>query len=996
MLLNLKPYPYLIAGAFGMALTSGFFCMDAYAAEEGAVLEEIVVTGSRIKRPGAVSTSPIYSMDTTEIAFQQETELEKILRDLPFTVPSDGQNVNNGSDGAATIDLRGLGSERNLILMNGRRMTPYNHNGEVDTSSLPTTLIERVDVITGGASAVYGSDAIAGAVNLVMKNDFEGIEINTSHSETGDSDGEIESVSITLGSNLDNGAGNVAVNLSWSERKAVLLGQRDLGTLGIDTESGANYAEFKAGQGPVPPTTAGCGGPDVAQAGGSTTSMPTRVSIAGPAGVGQFLEDRTLFTGDAGWGLGGGCSVFNFNPYNFYTIPNERYNAIVIGNFEFNDNFEAYTTIEYSNVTVDTQIAPSGTFGAYFDVPLANPFIGDQALQAILDKANGAIGSTLFAGSAGDNWNDVNANGVVDTADYLKMQLRRRTLELGPRSEHWDNNHFTFLFGAKGELYKDWDYDVSFQYGESNRTTARGGYTNLTNIQNALDSVDGVTCNNGDTTCVPIDLFGGYGTITPDMAGYAIAIALQEQMYDQTILTGLVSGPVDVAQLPTAASPLSLSLGYEHREENGSFVPDECLKLAPASCQGGAGGNQLPISGGFTVEEFFLEGYLPLVEDMAFAQSLSLEFGFRTSDYNITGSNDTWKAGLNWQPIDSLMVRVMQQEATRAPNVAELFSPVVTSLGNALGDPCSVANAANIDATLRDLCISTGMLPGQVGVVQDIVSGQVNAIAGSNLLLPPDPETADTLTVGFVWTPAFDVLPGLRVSVDYYDIDIEDFIGEFTEQEILDQCYVAGIAAACDNILRINGDLTSPSSGLNLTTTNLLYLQAEGVEIGFAFGFDIGEWGDLQFTGTINKYLTQESRSSSLTPVIDCKGYYGTSCTPLSDLRWVQRTTWNFRDLAVSLQWRHLDAIKVEEAQVASTYIAFQKIDDYDYLDLYASYVLWDERIKLSVGVDNLTDEDPPVVGGESGSTNFNNGNTYPANYDTLGRVYVVGLNFQM
>ncbi len=983
--------------AFATAATLG--TAPAVYAQETA-LEEVIVTGSRIRRPGLQSASPITSVGLEEIEFQQEVEVEKILRELPSTIPGDNENVNNGTDGVTTVDLRGLGPERNLILLNGRRMTPANFRGRVDISTIPTALIERIDIITGGASAVYGSDAIAGAVNVVLKNNFEGFDLQVTNSTTKENDADMDNISLTLGSALEGGRGHVALNLSWSEREPLLLGQRDIGTVGIQTADGAGLTEFLAGQGATTPM-AGCGGPSVAATGGSTTSMPTRVAIAGAGSVGQFLEDRTLFTGDAGTGLGarGGCSVFNFNPFNYFRTPQERYNIFAMGNFEFNENLEVYSTMEYSNITVRQQVAPSGTFGARFDVPMANPLIPAAAQAEILSFANSAVGlGTLSPGGQGSNWYDVNSNGVVDSADYLKMQLRRRTLELGTRSENYDTEHFSILAGARGALLGDWNYDVSFQYGESNRTTVRDGYTNLTNIQNALDTTDGVTCVNGDATCVPIDLFGGFGTITPEMAAYARAIALQQQKYDQTIGQIVLDGPVDFVQLPTASTPLALSVGFETRDEFGSLDPDECLKLAPASCQGGAGGNILPIAGGYRVDEFFIEGQLPLLDGINLVDALNLEFGYRDSDYNTVGNVDTWKVGVNWTVNDSLLVRVMEQEATRAPNVSELFSPVTTGLDNATLDPCSVNNAANVmnNPTLQSLCESTGMLPAQVGAVQDIVSGQINILEGSNPASPPNAETAETFTAGFVWTPEINALSdlgieNLTVSLDYYDIDITDVIGEFSAQQILDQCYVVGLASACGNINRVDGDFTSPSSGVLLFTTNLAFERAEGYELGFNFGWDLDGYGDLQFSGNVNKYLTQESQSDSLTPVIDCSGFFGTSCDPISDLSWTQRTTWNWGDLTASLQWRHTDSVRVERPELAATFSAFTDIDDYDYLDLYVSYFLWDERIRLSLGVDNLTDEEPPILGNESGDTSSNFGNTYPSNYDIYGRTYTFG-----
>ncbi|WP_034898939.1 TonB-dependent receptor plug domain-containing protein, partial [Paraglaciecola psychrophila] len=298
---------------------------------EAAEVEKISITGSRIRRPGAVSTSPIFSMSSEELGFFQEPEVERMLKVLPSTIPGDGANVNNGSAGAATVDLRGLGTQRTLILMDGRRMTPFNFNGQVDTASIPTALLQSVDVVTGGASAVYGSDAISGAINFIMKKNFEGVELQYNHAVTGDNDGQKDNISLTLGSNSADGKGNIALSVSWMNRDQVLLGDRPLGLLGIDSETGAGLNEFSAGLPPVP-GPAGCDGPNVVDfvlGSGSTTAIPTKFALVGYAPAnGQFRNDGSI---------GADCSRFNFNPFNFYQTPAERYSATAIGHYEIND-----------------------------------------------------------------------------------------------------------------------------------------------------------------------------------------------------------------------------------------------------------------------------------------------------------------------------------------------------------------------------------------------------------------------------------------------------------------------------------------------------------------------------------------------------------------------------------------------------------------------------------------------------------------------------------
>jgi iron complex outermembrane recepter protein len=980
----------ILTGAAAVAAAS----LPAYA-QDADVEDTIVVTGTRIVQPGVVSSSPIYSIGEEELQRQQEPEVEKILRLLPITVPGDNQNVNNGTQGASTVNLRGLGSQRNLILVNGKRAVPFNDDGEVDTSMIPLALIERIDIVTGGASAVYGSDAISGALNFILKDDFEGVDIQANTSQTAEKDGQDQYFAVTVGTNAADGRANIVLGLNYQEREEVLLGSRPLGELGIVTADGGGYEDFLAGRAPAAPV-AGCGGPGSVAVGGSTTTLPTRVAIAGGPGLGQFRDDGSLL---------GNCGVFNFNPFNFYQTPLERYNATVLADYELSDNIEVYSMFNYGKSKVKQQVAHSGIFGNTYFVPLANPLIGAQARGAMIAAAEaGRLGGSVNVAGVPDpanpgdflynNWRDINSNGVVDPADELELSIRRRTVELGTRSEDYNSELFQITMGLRGDLSETWSYDASVQYGESNRVLLRQGYTNLTNVGNALRTTDGITCENGDPTCVPLNVFGGFGSITPEMARYSGASALQQQDYEQFVATAYVTGAFEQLQLPGASAPVAFSLGVERRDERASLTPDECLKLAPDSCLGGAGGYLLPIDGGYTVDEIFAEALVPLLDGKRGAEGLDLKFGYRNSDYDPSGSDDTWKIGLNWRPVQSLLFRAMRQRAARAPNVDELASPRVSGLDNANLDPCSIGNAANITATLRARCLATGMSNAQVGTVEDNVAGQVNIFEGTDLANLPTIEQADTTTYGVVWTPEIGNLQNPVFSLDYYDINIQNPIEEFTPQEILDACYVLGLASECSKVVRIGGTLTLPGAGVELLTRNKVYLQAEGIELGFSFGIGVGR-GDLSFSGTVNKYLTHEFQSLAALPVVDCNGYFGTSCEqPRPSLRFIQRTTWDYNDLSLSAQIRHLDSVDVQPPEAAAVFPGFRTIESFDYLDLYASYRLKD-RYLLSFGAMNVTDEDPPVVGNEAGSTDFNSGNTFPGAYETLGRTYTMQVNIR-
>ncbi|WP_411288799.1 TonB-dependent receptor domain-containing protein, partial [Phenylobacterium sp.] len=864
-------------------------------------------------------------------------------------------------------------------------------SGVVDIGTIPAGLIERVDVVTGGASAVYGSDAISGLVNFIFKRNFEGVELDTGYSQTGDKDGATYRAALTIGANVAEGRGNVAMSLGYSKREPVLLGDRAIGQVGIVTATGGGLGVTS------PPHPVNCGGPGSVPTtfGGSSTTIPSRIALVGvPAATGAFQvrEDRTL---------GPNCSVFNFNPFNYYQTPAERFSATAVGHYEINENVEAYARTMFTRTNVRQQIAPSGIFGNAFFVPLSNPFLSASQRTTLITAANAArTAGTLTAA----NFRDLNANGTIDAADDLNLVIRRRTVELGPRSSSYETNYYQMVFGLRGDNafgLEDWSWDASLQRGESSRTEVRAGYTNVTNFGNALNAVSTTSCRTGGSACVPIDIFGPFGAITPAAAAYSGAVGILQSSYVQQLASVNLTGPIPAIQSPLAAVPLAVSVGAEYREEFGRTEPDECLKLAPTSCLGGAGGNTLPIAGGYSVYELFGEAIFQLAADQSWAKSLDIEVGYRFSDYDPSGVNKTWKYGVNWEPMEGLRFRAMQQRAARAPNIGELAAPLVSGLRNATFDPCSSGNTAPISAALRALCISTGQTTAQVGTIQDIVSGQVSTFEGTNLARLPKPEKADTTTIGVVWQPTFmPTLRNLSISVDYYRIKIDSPIGIFQAQEVLDDCYIAANTVACANIVRVNGDIASPASGIQLFTTNLKRLEAEGIEGSVAFGVDMTtfgldeKWGSLAFQWTGNYYLTNESQSGDATKVIDCVGFFSTQCDPTPEFRFVQRTSWNIGDLQLSYLWRYVGKINVAPNQEAVTFLAFRSIEAHNYFDLSASYAI-NDTVRVSAGVRNVFENDAPVVGNEAGTTSANSGNTFPSGYDVLGRVFSVGLNLR-
>ena len=1001
----------------GALLAAGAISGTAYAqdAEDDNENDVIIVTGTRIQNPNVTAASPINTIGQEELNRKFTPNVERVFRDLPITIPGDGQNVNNGTQGQATVDLRGLGPQRSLVMIDGKRLSPFDINGTADVSTIPFIMLDRVDIITGGASAVYGSDAMSGAINFILRKDFEGVEVDAGYSITEQGGGDTYDVSALFGSQFADGRGHVTVGGNYTSRGSVQLGQRDFGLFGVSSSTGSGL-----GAPPPEPAPECSGNTDLTTAHssgvGSTTAIPATLNLRSGNSY-QFRDDGSLVLGE--------CARFNFNPFNYYQTPQERWQATTIAAYDISDNVQMYGRASFTSNNVTSQIAPSGTFGQTFTIPVGNPFFNDAARSLIVDDLNTAAAAfvagidtsdpdqaaLLAADPMGFNQVgiiDVNGDGVFDASDAFLSTARRRTLELGPRTSIFDTDQFQFVWGIRGELpavLEGWNYDLSWQRGETNFIETRDGFTNLTNLQLGIDTVDAATCTSVTGTvsgapCTPINIFGPVGSITDAQreSGFFTAIANDIRDASQTVIHGSVNGDVAQLQSPWAGLPLSAAFGFEYRKEKAASSPDVCLQLAPSSCQGGAGGNRLPVAGEYRAWEGFVEGIMPIVQDRPFFENLSIEAGYRYSDFNPQGTTDTWKAGVSWEIVPNLRLRYMEQQAVRVANVGELFRPITTALANATFDPCSVGNPnpPQPGSAQFDLCVQTGVLPSQVGLVPDIISGQVNVFNGTNPANLPEPETARTRTAGIVWQPDMSAL-GLgdagatTLSVDYYNIDIEDFINQPTGQEALDLCYVIQDPTQCAGIVRIGGALTVSGTGAPAFFTNFEFFRAEGVEIGVNSNYDIGRFGSLGFAYNGNIYLTNEFQTTAASPVVDCRGFYGTSCNPVPKYRHTARFTWDVDPFNASLLWRRIGAMEAQQNEAAALFPAFRQVEAQDYLDLSASFQI-NEDLVISGLVTNLANKNPPILGNNTGTTAFNSGNTFPSLYDTLGRVYSVNV----
>ena len=1009
----------VLAGAIA-ALCAPVMAQDQ--SDEEAI-EEIITTGTRIRDENIVAASPITTISEQEISLKQTPNIERVFRDMPITIPGDGENVNNGTAGQATLDLRGLGPERSLLLIDGKRLAPYDINGQVTTDVIPINMIKRVDVVTGGASAVYGSDAMSGAVNFILRDDFEGFEVEYGWSETdsskAESGGGEDTTYMSALWGIQSDKGSLVLGGSKTSRGSVLLANRSFGLFGVSSATGSGLGE------PPPEPTPDCSGNTEfttahSSGVGSTTAIPATLNLRSGNSY-QFRDNGDLVAGE--------CARFNFNPFNYYQTPQDRTQFTTIASYEYNDNVEFYGRATYSANRSAFQIAPSGTFGTAFTIPVMNPFLNDAARATIVGDLNtgaasfvtqtsaaiaecqadptcdaetlAALQAALAADPQGFNSvgiQDVNGDGVFNNDDAFTSTARRRTLELGPRTGIFDTDYWQYVLGIRGQLpgpASAWDYDLSFQRGESDFVETRDGFTNLTNLAAGINTVSADECISvtGTVTeapCTPINIFGPVGSITDQQRedGYFIAIASDLRVATQEIYHGSVSGGFERVSLPWADGGLAMAFGLESMKLTASSSPDECLKLAPASCQGGAGGNRLPINGAYSSDEYFIEAAMPLLSGVFLAENIDIELGYRNADYDVQGSTDSWKAGFSWEVVPGFRLRIMQQEAVRVANVGELFRPTTTGLDNATFDPCSVGNPnpPAPGSELFDRCVQTGMLPTQVGTVPDIISGQINVFFGTNPDALPEPEEAETFTAGFVWETPFEWFPAV-ISLDYYDIEITNYIDTPTGQESLDTCYVLGDPACLAAVVRIGGALGETGTGVPAFFTNFERYQAEGVDLVVSTGFELGGIGSLDLSWNAHQYLTNEFLTTPLSSVVDCKGVYGTSCDPVPEFRSTIRALWALNNFDASLLWRHIGAMDAQANEADALFEEFRSVDSQNYFDLTFGYT-WNDMVRFSLMIANITDEDPPILGNETGSTAFNSGNTFPSLFDTMGRTY--------
>ena len=927
-------------------------------------VERIQVTGSRIPQSAnVVSSSPISQVTSEEFEFSGNVRAEDLVNDLPQVFPGQTSTDSNGATGTATVSLRGLGPQRTLVLMNGRRLvmgSPLVGGISPDLNQIPSALVENVELLTGGASATYGSDAVAGVVNFIMKDDFEGVKLDYQHSfyqynndndngvaqaaeEAGFSlapgsgrDGHMNDFSVTIGANSDDGKGNITAYATVRNIEAITQDNRDYSICAYDRNS--DTGEYSCG--------------------GSGTIPDGRLTDFTAGGYDYYIDEGTLQEYDG--------RLYNYGPVNYYQRPDERITFGAFGKYELNDHVEFFTELGYVKDRSVSQIAQSGAFFPQVDVNCDNPLLSGQQRDTVC----GPDGPAQADGDP-NVWEDV--------------YVGKRNVEGGPRQQDIQHISHRGVFGIRGFLNDTWSYDLSANFGNVTLSSVYENDLSITNIGRALEvttdpetgeAACSAAVNGTDPNCVPWDIFG------PDISQEALDyLTIPLYATGETNLrdvTGYVIGNLGDygVRTPWSYGGVELLAGVTSRDEKLVFRPDSNYQSGDGA---GQGGPTIGTEGSLGVEEFFTEAKIYVVDGADWADSFVVDLGYRFSDYTTDQSTDTYKLAVGWDVNQEIKLRGSFQRAARHANIRELYDPQSIGLYDMDSDPCA---GTSPEATLAE-CENSGVTQGQYGSIPQSPASQYNAIFGGNPNL--EPETSDTISAGFVYR---SMDGNFDISVDYFDIKVEDAIGTVPSETTLDLCLETGDATFCDLISRgeNSGSLWLGQDSIVETNVNIGFEQRSGFDINSTFTQELGnDWGRLKFN-LVGTYFTKfDTQPVVGLPTTECAGKWGGTCgSPNPEWQHNLRATWMNNDgVSVSANWRALGG--VDHLTGSSRGIGAES-----YLDLTGRY-MFAEGATVSVGVNNILANDPPYLTGANGS----NGNTYPGYFDALGRYVFASISYE-
>ena len=1020
------------ATAAALSVTAAGFAQNA---------ETVVVTGTRIQQQNVISASPVTSVGQAELKFEGSTNVESLLNNLPATVANLTNQGSNGATGQATVDLRGLGSSRTLVLVDGKRLMPSDPSNPVaDLNQIPAALVDHIDVLSGGASAVYGSDAEAGVVNFIMRKDFEGLEFNgqISIQQLNNADSRWKGLQTLAGykqapenywggRTLDS---TVIFGVNTADGKGNITGYLGYRTIDPVTQANTDYAACSIAVKAAGLRCYGSGNSNHwmsfdnynAYLSDGTTSYNFFETGNGTKGSGQFVD----------W-TGAASQRYNYGATNYIQRPDQRYIGGFNGHYQATSWADVYTSFMFSDDHTRAQIAPSGLFlgtgrfnkptdppgspPAYNEVNCDNPLMTAQENYMLCGALSGdnLISSGPVAAALGHAYYDGAANYYPgQSLNYIG----RRDIEGGVRIDDLRHSAYRFVLGTKGEIGSGWAYDISGQYGITLYSENYQNEFSVQRVQNALQ-VNPLTGNcyakdyGIDTNCVPLDIFNGYGSISKAQLDYVTGQGFKSGYTEEYVVSGSVNG--DLGQYgvksPFAQTGVGTAFGFEYRKEIMQLDTSRDFQLNDLYGQGGA---TLPVPrSAFSVVEGYGEIEVPLVQGKTLAQDLSFNGGFRYSSYSTAGTTWSYKSSLAWTPIDDIRVRSSFEHAVRAPNVLELYAPanIVLFQGS---DPCSSPSSAVVTAN----CLAQGVHPGSILTAP---SAQYNQQSQGNLALKP--EEANTYSVGVVLTPTF--LTGFNLSVDYYSIKVAHYINSVNPNTTLAGCYGESAnattkAITCSMIKRAGG--TGPVYGggyVSAQTINTGFLRTSGVDVEsnyFSSLDDLGlpaGWGAISanFVGTfVNELVTNPLPGLGS---YDCAGLFGVTCgNPVPQWRHKLRVTWDSPwNAQFSIMWRHLSSVKLDlntsnpllngacgNSGAPCPDVLDGHMPSFDYFDIATSWEVT-KGLELRAGVNNIFGKNPPVVDANTYSVSgppYGNGNTYPGTYDSLGRTLYMAVTAKL
>jgi iron complex outermembrane recepter protein len=749
-----------------------------------------------------------------------------------------------------------------------------------------------------------------------------------------------------IGGNFDDDRGNITAYATYRKIDPVLQSSRDYSSCTLNN--------------------------DVSGCRGSATIPEGRISDFGEKDLdGDGLVDDFDFKVSGNEFVDAAGATYNYGALNYYQRPDERITFGSFAHFDITSNIEVYSELMYMDDRSVSQIAPSGAFFITDHIECGNPFLSAQQFQQLCGQFGLTVDDSQFA------------------------YLGRRNVEGGPRQQDLRHTSFRGNLGFRGDINETWRYDFYGQFSEVSMENTYSNDLSITKIKRSLNAVRDpdsgeIVCQSvvdgSDPDCVPWNIFQT-GAVTQDMIDYLVLPLFARGTTDQAIFSGYIAGKLGDYGIksPAAESGIDLVIGYEHREENLEFNPDNGFRSGDGAGQGGA---THPVKGGYSVEEFFFESSIPLIENRSFARELTLDLGYRSSEYSLGSKNDTFAIRTGWAINDSIKLRGSFQRAIRAANIRELYLPEGLNLFDMDSDPCSGAVIDGKTAAGRtfEQCARSGVTADQFGFVSENPAGQYNYLQGGQADLIP--EKADTYSFGFIWSPEF--VEDLNVSVDVYSIEITNGIKNLTQEGILNRC-LDGNMEQCSLVKRsAGGDLwlgsdVETSGHIISLNDNLATEEVEGLDFVVDYALDIGALGRLRFNNVTAYIETWDKQEIEGAPIADCKGAWGQSCEdPTPDLRNSFRVTWDTPwNITTSVLWRYISEVEdLNESEV--------DLDEVHYLDLSGTWDVTDYAT-LRVGVNNVLDEAPPLAGNAAGSAIQGNGNIFPGVYDALGRYVFAG-----